>query len=58
MLSIYNHDRDTVHLTYVYPVVSRRAGGVSLGINLNPNWVNVLVIVILGYASNVVIIFV
>lgn len=37
MLSIYNHDRDIVHLTYVYPVVSRRAGGVSLGINLNPN---------------------
>jgi wyosine [tRNA(Phe)-imidazoG37] synthetase (radical SAM superfamily) len=24
-------------LTYVYPVVSRRAGGVSVGINLNPN---------------------
>lgn len=37
MLSIYNHDRDIVQLTYVYPVVSRRAGGVSLGINLNPN---------------------
>ena len=37
MLSIYNHDRDIVQLTYVYPVVSRRAEGVSLGINLNPN---------------------
>jgi len=37
VLSIYNHDRDIVQLTYVYPVVSRRAGGVSLGINLNPN---------------------
>ena len=24
-------------MTYVYPVVSRRAGGVSLGVNLNPN---------------------
>jgi len=24
-------------LTYVYPVISRRAGGVSIGINLNPN---------------------
>jgi wyosine [tRNA(Phe)-imidazoG37] synthetase (radical SAM superfamily) len=24
-------------MTYVYPVVSRRAGGVSIGINLNPN---------------------
>ena len=31
------HDRDAAGLTYVYPVVSRRAGGVSLGINLNPN---------------------
>ena len=36
-LSIRNHDRDTTHMTYVYPVVSRRAGGVSVGINLNPN---------------------
>ena len=32
-----NHDRDAVGMTYVYPVVSRRAGGVSVGINLNPN---------------------
>lgn len=24
-------------MTYVYPVVSRRAGGISIGINLNPN---------------------
>lgn len=37
MLSIVNHDRDSVALRYVYPVVSRRAGGVSVGINLNPN---------------------
>lgn len=36
-LSIKNHDRDSVGLTYVYPVVSRRAGGVSIGINLNVN---------------------
>jgi len=36
-LSTHNHDRDTVHMTYVYPVISRRAGGVSVGINLNPN---------------------
>lgn len=36
-LSIRNHDRDATHMTYVYPVVSRRAGGVSVGINLNPN---------------------
>ena len=31
------HDRDSAGLTYVYPVVSRRAGGVSVGVNLNPN---------------------
>ena len=36
-LSTRNHDRDNAGLTYVYPVVSRRAGGVSIGINLNPN---------------------
>ncbi|TAH42537.1 MAG: radical SAM protein [Betaproteobacteria bacterium] len=32
-----DHDRDLAGLTYVYPVLSRRAGGVSVGINLNPN---------------------
>ena len=31
------HDRDYAGFTYVYPVVSRRARGVSVGINLNPN---------------------
>lgn len=36
-LSFENHDRDLAGLTYVYPVVSRRARGVSVGINLNPN---------------------
>lgn len=36
-LSVVNHDRDSANLTYVYPVISRRAGGVSVGINLNPN---------------------
>ena len=36
-LTIRNHDRDAMQMTYVYPVVSRRAGGVSIGINLNPN---------------------
>ncbi|MEM9461736.1 MAG: radical SAM protein [Myxococcota bacterium] len=36
-LTVTNHDRDAAGLTYVYPVVSRRAGGVSIGINLNPN---------------------
>lgn len=37
ILNPSNHDRDSAALTYVYPVVSRRAGGVSVGINLNPN---------------------
>ncbi len=32
-----DHSRDAAGLTYVYPVLSRRAGGVSIGINLNPN---------------------
>lgn len=32
-----DHDRDAARLRYVYPVVSRRAGGVSVGVNLNPN---------------------
>ncbi|MBI1284454.1 MAG: radical SAM protein [Thiobacillus sp.] len=32
-----NHDRDSAKMTYVYPVVSRRAAGVSVGVNLNPN---------------------
>jgi len=36
-LSITDHDRDSAALRYVYPVVSRRAEGVSVGINLNPN---------------------
>jgi len=36
-LSTKDHDRDSAGLLYVYPVVSRRAGGVSVGINLNPN---------------------
>lgn len=36
-LTVLDHDRDAAGLTYVYPVVSRRAQGVSVGINLNPN---------------------
>jgi hypothetical protein len=36
-LTPLNHDRDSAEMTYVYPVVSRRAGGVSVGVNLNPN---------------------
>ncbi|MBM3350926.1 MAG: radical SAM protein [Betaproteobacteria bacterium] len=36
-LTSTDHNRDFVGLRYVYPVVSRRAGGVSIGINLNVN---------------------
>ena len=36
-LNVVDHDRDSAGLTYVYPVVSRRAGGVSVGVNLNIN---------------------
>jgi pyruvate-formate lyase-activating enzyme len=36
-LSVSDHSRDSAGLRYVYPVVSRRAGGISIGINLNPN---------------------
>lgn len=36
-LRVDDHRRDSAGLTYVYPVLSRRAGGISLGINLNPN---------------------
>lgn len=36
-MNITDHSRDRAGMTYVYPVVSRRAGGVSVGINLNPN---------------------
>lgn len=37
MLSTTDHDRAVAGMAYVYPVVSRRAGGVSVGINLNVN---------------------
>ena len=36
-LSTTDHDRDAAGLRYVYPVLSRRARGLSIGINLNPN---------------------
>lgn len=36
-LTTADHRRDRLGLTYVYPVVSRRAGGLSVGVNLNPN---------------------
>ena len=36
-LTTQDHDRRRGGRTYVYPVVSRRARGVSVGLNLNPN---------------------
>lgn len=36
-LTVTNHNRALNGMKYVYPVVSRRAGGVSIGINLNVN---------------------
>ena len=36
-LTTTNHNRDSAGLKYVYPVLSRRAGGLSIGINFNTN---------------------
>ena len=36
-LTTTDHSRDVAGFSYVYPVLSRRAGGLSIGINLNPN---------------------
>ncbi|PKO46079.1 MAG: radical SAM protein [Betaproteobacteria bacterium HGW-Betaproteobacteria-22] len=36
-LTTTDHNRDVVGLKYIYPVISRRAGGVSVGVNLNVN---------------------
>lgn len=37
MLTITDHSRDSLALNYIYVVASRRAGGLSIGINLNTN---------------------
>ena len=37
MLTVTDHNRNVTGMRYIYPVISRRAGGVSIGINLNPN---------------------
>lgn len=36
-LTINDHNRNSAGLTYVYPVLSRRAGGLSIGVNFNIN---------------------
>lgn len=37
LLSTTHHDRDVAGLKYIYPVLSRRAGGLSIGVNFNTN---------------------
>lgn len=37
ILTSTDHSRASAGLIYVYPVMSRRSGGLSVGINLNPN---------------------
>jgi len=34
---VQDHSRQFADFTFVYPVISRRSGGLSLGINLNPD---------------------
>jgi wyosine [tRNA(Phe)-imidazoG37] synthetase (radical SAM superfamily) len=36
-ISVRNHNRSFADFAFVYPVISRRSRGLSLGINLNPN---------------------
>lgn len=37
MAAVMDHARTFANLTFVYPVISRRSGGLSLGVNLNPD---------------------
>ncbi|MFZ2403803.1 MAG: radical SAM protein [Methylobacter sp.] len=37
ILTVNNHNRDVAGLKYIYPVLSRRSGGLSIGINFNIN---------------------
>jgi wyosine [tRNA(Phe)-imidazoG37] synthetase (radical SAM superfamily) len=37
MLTATDHRRDRLGLNYIYPVISRRSNGLSIGINLNTN---------------------
>jgi hypothetical protein len=36
-LTVSDHNRNITGMKYIYPVISRRAKGVSIGINLSPN---------------------
>jgi wyosine [tRNA(Phe)-imidazoG37] synthetase (radical SAM superfamily) len=35
--AVKDHSRDYHQFAYVYPVISRRSGGLSIGVNLNPD---------------------
>ena len=35
--AVQDHSRRYETFTFVYPVISRRSGGLSLGVNLNPD---------------------
>lgn len=37
ILTASDHNRQIAGLQYIYPVMSRRAGGLSIGVNFNPN---------------------
>ena len=37
LAAVRDHTRVYRDFTYVYPVISRRSGGLSIGINLNPD---------------------
>lgn len=37
MLTFFDHNRYDSGFAYIYPVLSRRAEGLSIGVNLNPN---------------------
>jgi wyosine [tRNA(Phe)-imidazoG37] synthetase (radical SAM superfamily) len=37
LAAVQDHSRTFTDLTLVYPVISRRSGGLSLGVNLNPD---------------------
>jgi len=36
-LTVQDHNRDVAGFKYIYPVISRRSGGLSIGINFNTN---------------------
>ena len=37
LIAVKDHERRYLDFTYVYPVISRRSRGLSIGINLNPD---------------------